>query len=35
VARQAQLERGAALIRTGGLNVVKPDELDDLRKPRG
>lgn len=34
VTRVAALRRGAELIRTGGLNLVMPDELAKLRKAR-
>jgi len=35
VTRAKALRRGAGLIRKGGLTLVKPDELSELRKPRG
>ena len=34
VDRAAQLRRGAALIRAGGLNLPTPGELEEIRKPR-
>lgn len=35
VGRAAQLRRGADLIRGGGLNLVTPEELEELRRRRG
>jgi hypothetical protein len=34
VERAAQLRRGAELIRSGDLNLVTPEELEELRRPR-
>ena len=34
VARLEALRRAAALVRGGGANVVTPDDLEALRKPR-
>ena len=34
VARMAALRRAAELVRTGGLNLVTPDELVEMRRPR-
>lgn len=34
VDRAAQLRRGAASIREGGLDIVAPEELAGLRRPR-
>lgn len=34
VTRVDALRRGAGLIRQGGLDLVTPDELGELRKPR-
>lgn len=34
VARQAALRRAAQLVRQGGLGIVEPDELPDLRRDR-
>jgi Arc/MetJ family transcription regulator len=35
VNRRAALRRAARLIRGGGLNIVQPDDLTRLRRPRG
>lgn len=35
VARQDALRRAAALIRSGGPDIVAPEDLNELRKPRG
>ncbi len=34
VSRAAELRRGADLIRSGGLNLVQPEDLAELRRPR-
>ena len=35
VNRQAALRRAASLVRAGGLNIVQPEDLTDLRRGRG
>lgn len=35
VNRQAALRRAASLVRAGGLNIVQPEDLTDLRRVRG
>ena len=35
VARQDALRRAAALVRSGGLDDVAPEDLAELRRPRG
>lgn len=34
VNRQAALRRAAALVRAGGLDIVQPDDLSELRRAR-
>ncbi|MGH3012580.1 MAG: type II toxin-antitoxin system VapB family antitoxin [Gaiellaceae bacterium] len=34
VNRMAALRRAADLVRAGGLNIVRPEDLPELRKPR-
>jgi Arc/MetJ family transcription regulator len=34
VDRASRLRRGAELIRAGGLNIVTPEDLEGLRRPR-
>ena len=34
VNRQAALDRAAALVRQGGLNIVQPEDLPELRRQR-
>ncbi len=34
VNRHADLRRAAALVREGGLNIVQPEDLPELRRPR-
>ena len=35
VGRRAALRRAADLIREGGMNLAAPEDLPELRKPRG
>ncbi len=35
VNRQADLRAAAALVRAGGLNIVQPEDLSELRRGRG
>lgn len=34
VNEQAALDRAAALVRQGGLNIIEPEDLVELRRPR-